>query len=130
MKYLSFIILIVTFFNPGSLLQGTIDSWPILRDPYMGQKAPSDQARIFMDGIICTASEPEMCAAFTVNGKEFYYNRLHKGKWTIFFTREINGKWIVPVPMPFCPLSEYTTLAFENSSVSTLTLMGRCRKTS
>lgn len=42
-----------------------------------------------------------MNAAFTKNGKEFYYCTKYKNTWAIFYTKEINGYWIKPKPMHF-----------------------------
>jgi len=42
-----------------------------------------------------------MCAAFTKDGKEFYYNAQYKNRWTIFLTKEINGEWTKPKPLAF-----------------------------
>jgi Tol biopolymer transport system component len=56
---------------------------------------------------------PEMCAAFTRDGKEFYFNAQSKGHWAIFQMQEINEKWTSPVPMPFT--SGYTDRDFTIS---------------
>jgi Tol biopolymer transport system component len=66
-----------------------------------------------MDGIISTKDDPEMCAAFTVDGKEFYFNRRYNRCWAIFFTKEVDGKWRAPKPMPFS--SSYTDRDFTIS---------------
>lgn len=87
--------------------------FPDLKGPYFGQKPPGKEAKIFGDGIICTLENPEMCAAVTADGREFYFNRLHEGNWVIFETREKDGKWTVPRPMPFT--STYTDRDFTMS---------------
>ena len=89
------------------------DEFPILKGPYFGQKAPVEKAEVFMDGIISTLKNPEMCAAFTKDGKEFYYNALHKNSWAIFFTKEVGGQWIKPKPLSFT--SDYTDRDFTIS---------------
>ena len=89
------------------------NDFPVLKGPYFGQKAPPEKAEIFMDGIISTLSEPEMCAAFSKDGKEFYYNAYYQGYWNIFFTREINGKWVKPEPISFA--ASYTDRDFTIS---------------
>jgi len=75
--------------------------FPVLEGSYMGQKPPGKTAELFAPGIISTLEMPEMCAAFTKDGKEFYYNAQNKDRWTIFMTREINGRWTKPKPMSF-----------------------------
>jgi len=87
--------------------------FPILKGPYFGQEAPIERAQVFLDGIISTLTEPEMCAAFTKDGKEFYYNVYYKDSWAIFTTKEVNGKWTKPKPLPFT--SDYTDRDFTLS---------------
>ena len=84
-----------------------------LRGPYFGQKAPVEQAEVFMDGIISTIKNPEMCAAFTMDGREFYYNATYKNHWTILTTKIVNGKWTRPKPIQ-CT-SDYTDRDFTLS---------------
>ena len=72
-----------------------------LSGPYLGQKCPTEQAEVFLDGIVSTMNNAEMCAAFSKDGREFYFNAQKDGNWTIFFTREVDGKWTEPKPMPF-----------------------------
>ncbi len=89
------------------------DSFPVLMGPYFGQKAPVEKAKIFMDEIISTINQPEMCAAFTPDGKEYYYNAQQEGNWTIFVTKEISGKWSKPEPIWFT--EDYTDRDFTIS---------------
>ncbi|MBN1222801.1 MAG: PD40 domain-containing protein [Candidatus Aminicenantes bacterium] len=94
----------------GFSLQG---DFPELKGPYFGRKAPLGKAEIFMDGIISELNEDEMCAAITEDGKEFYFNAYHEGNWTIYVTKEIDGQWTRPRPMPFT--SDYTDRDFTMS---------------
>jgi Tol biopolymer transport system component len=103
--------LILLFFLIQNI--GATDEWPILKGPYLGQKPPGDRVTVFMDGIICTQDNPEMCAGFAEDGKKFYFNRLNNGHWTIFYTSEVAGKWTIPKPMPFS--SVYTDRDFTIS---------------
>lgn len=89
------------------------DDFPVLKGAYLGQETPGNISKVFMDGIISTMENPEMCAAFTADGKEFYYNRLYKGRWTIFFSEEVDEKWTTPRPMPLS--STYTDRDFTMS---------------
>lgn len=84
--------------------------FPELSGAYFGKTAPKENAEVFMNEIISKLDEPEMCAAFTKDGKEFYYNALQNGNWAIFVTREINGVWTKPVPINFT--SGYTDRDF------------------
>lgn len=100
-------------------------NWPVLRGPYFGQKAPSAKASAFMDGIISSLDEDEMCAAFTADGKEFYYNAYHEGSWAIFMTKVVGGQWTRPAPMPFT--SGYTDRDFTMSPDGNKILFGSNR---
>jgi len=88
-------------------------NFPVFKGPYLGQEAPENEAQVFMDGIISTLKEPEMCAVFTKDGKEFYYNVYYKNNWAIFITKEINGQWTKPEPISFT--SDYTDRDFTMS---------------
>lgn len=72
-----------------------------LKGPYMEKKAPVKKADIFLDGMISKMNTPEMCAAFTKNGKEFYYNALYNGDWSVFVTKDSGKGWTKPAPLPF-----------------------------
>jgi len=89
------------------------EDWPILKGPYLGQKPPGKISDVFMDGIISTIQNPEMCAAFTIDGREFYFNAKKDGHWAIFFTREVDGKWNTPKSMAFSSI--YTDRDFTIS---------------
>jgi hypothetical protein len=77
------------------------DAFLALKGPFMGRQAPVKKAAVFMDGLISTKKDPEMCGTFTKDGKEFYYNALHKNEWSIFVTRETAKGWSKPVPLAF-----------------------------
>ena len=106
---------IVVHFGIGFLLIGLSlqTDFPLLEGPYLGQKPPGMTAEIFAPGIISTLEMPEMCAAFTADGKEFYYNAQHKGQWSIFMTSETNSRWTKPEPLAFT--SGYTDRDFTMS---------------
>lgn len=72
-----------------------------LSGPYFGRQPPEEKCEIFLDGIICRKDEAEMCAAFAHNGMEFYFNKMYRGKWAIFFSRESGGAWSSPQPVNF-----------------------------
>jgi Tol biopolymer transport system component len=103
-------ILCIGFLLCGLTMQ---DDFPLLEGPYMGQKPPGLTAEIFAPGIISTLEMPEMCAAFTADGKEFYYNAQHEGRWSIYLTKETNGRWTKPRPLAFT--SGYTDRDFTMS---------------
>ncbi len=76
-------------------------SFQVLRGPYMGMIAPEDKAVVFMDRLISNINTPEMCAAFTKDGKEFYYNAFFKEKWSIYATYDTGNGWTKPLPISF-----------------------------
>jgi Tol biopolymer transport system component len=84
-----------------SLIVAFQRDFPELEGPYLGQNPPGMKAQIFASGIISTIEMPEMCAAFTPDGKQFFFNALYEGQWSIFMTKETNGMWTTPKPMPF-----------------------------
>ena len=79
----------------------TQNEFPLLEGKYFGQEAPKHKAEIFMDGIISTYDKPEMCAAFSKDGKEFYFNAKYQNNWAIFVAKEIEGFWTKPKPLYF-----------------------------
>jgi len=89
------------------------NSFPMLAGPYLGQKAPSKKAELFAPGIISTISGKEMCAAFSKDGKEFYFNAIYKKTFSIYVTKEIGGNWTTPTPLYFS--NEYTDRDFTIS---------------
>ncbi len=111
--------------NSSSESKGHRNDWPVLRDPYFGQHVSSEKAEIFMDGIISLSNEEEMCAAFTADGQEFYYNAHHQDNWAIFMTKEVDGQWTRPTPLPFT--SDYTDRDFTMSPDGNKILFGSNR---
>lgn len=101
------------------------DEFPELKGPYLGQKPPGLIPEIFAPGIISKLDEDEMCAVFTADAKEFFYNAYYEGHWTIFTTKEVNGQWTRPIPMPFT--SGYTDRDFTMSPDENKILFGSNR---
>lgn len=69
--------------------------------PYDSAK-PLPQATLFEPGIISTG-DYESHAAFTPDGREMYYLKLapNFSRWTIFVSRDNNGRWSQPEVAPF-----------------------------
>jgi hypothetical protein len=76
------------------------DDFPVLQGPYLGQKPPGMTPEIFAPGIISTGYD-ERIAAFTPDGKEFYYVLYGAPHMIILFTKEENGRWTKPRVTPF-----------------------------
>ncbi len=68
--------------------------------PYLGQQPPGLKVEIFAPSLISTERN-EMNTAFTRDATELYFTRSVDNKQTIFYTREANGKWSDPAPVPF-----------------------------
>ncbi len=103
MKIDSFKILMVVFYTLILSAIGWSQTTTSLgvSGPYLGQTPPGKQAVLFADGMISKLDEPEMCAAFSMDGKEFYFNAKHENSFSIFITKEVDGKWSIPEPLPF-----------------------------
>ncbi len=71
------------------------DDFPLLKGPYLGQKPPGMTPEIFAPGIISTGYN-ERIAAFTPDGREFYYSLYGAPHMIILFTKEENGRWTKP----------------------------------
>jgi hypothetical protein len=86
------------FLISGHALQ---NDFPIMRGPYLGQKPPGMKPEVFAPGIVST-SRGEFNAAFSPDGKEFYYSVNEPGgrETMMFMTRE-NDRWTPPAPVPF-----------------------------
>jgi Tol biopolymer transport system component len=97
LTFLSISLLAVCLVFPLGEKEGFRD----LHGPFMGQTAPVKKAGLFLDGLISTPDGAEMNAAFTLDGKEFYYCALYRGEWSIFMTRDSGKGWTKPVPLPF-----------------------------
>ena len=71
-----------------------------LKGPYLGQKPPGKTPEIFAPGIISTGFS-ERIAAFTPDGKEFYYAVWGPPHGVIIHLREVNDHWTKPEVAPF-----------------------------
>ena len=89
------------------------EKFPVLKGAVFGQEMPEGKAEVFMDGIISTLHGAEMCASLTKDGKTFYYNKKVNDHWAIVMTREVDGMWMPPEPIPF--IAEYTDRDFTLS---------------
>ena len=120
----SFVILLFVSVSIAGILhaQGILKD---LKGPYLGQRAPSVKAEIFLDGIISKLDDDEMCAAVTADGMEFFYNAYYMGKWAIFMSKEVDGQWTKPAALPFTSI--YTDRDFTMSPDGNKILFGSNR---
>jgi hypothetical protein len=75
-------------------------AFPILKEPYLSQKPPGLNPKIFAPGIIST-DVCEMCIWFTPGGRELYFVRGKRFNRTIFCMKMENGLWTFPQVVPF-----------------------------
>lgn len=74
---------------------------PVLIGPYLGQKPPGTVPVVFAAGIV-SASRPEFNAAFSPDGKEFYFSVYEQsGRETMLFMRYVDNRWTAPASVPF-----------------------------
>lgn len=106
--------------NPVELNQ---DGFPILRGPYLGQKAPGLTPEIFAPGIVSIGFGEGMCN-FSPDGNEIYYNVMFslKSDWKmpIVYSRIENGVWTTPDFVSFTDmdyLQAYAFLSYEGSEL-------------
>jgi len=99
--------------------------FPVIKGPYFGKIAPVGRAEVFMNGVISILNEDKMCAAFSPDGREFYFNARYKGNWAIFMTKEVDRQWTRPKPMPFT--SDYTDRDFTMAPGGKTILFGSNR---
>lgn len=84
---------------------------PILRGPYLGQKAPGMTPEIFAPGIISNGLE-NRDVAISPDGNEMYFG-LHTPDFkysTIIVTKQIDGVWTKPEVAPFASDPRYVYL--------------------
>ena len=74
----------------------SIEDWPDIRGPYLGQEPPGMISEVFAPGIISTDIS-EINSVFTPDGDEFYFTTWTKKAGTrIMVSRQINGRWLAP----------------------------------
>lgn len=95
---IGFSLFIISCHAPMDKTQESVFSQ--LTGPYLGQDPPGTKAEVFAPNIISTAFNEAICT-FTPNGKEVFFRILGPPRGGIFFTKEVNGKWIEPQPASF-----------------------------
>jgi Tol biopolymer transport system component len=101
LKTISTIILVI--FSILYFISSTLsakDDFPVLQGPYLGQKPPGMTPEIFAPGIVSTGYN-ERIAAFTPDGKEFYFILYGAPHMVILYMKEEKGRWTRPRVSPF-----------------------------
>ena len=82
-----------------TLLIGTCSaadqSLSVLEGPYLGQVLPGMRPKVFAPGFI-SRQETEFNAAFSPDGREFYYSVAQGGSEDIYVSQQVEGKWSRP----------------------------------
>lgn len=75
---------------------------PLLKGPYLGQKAPGTVPEVFAPGVVSTVAH-EFACSFSQDGKECYFSRSHPQlkKIVIMVSRLADGAWTEPFVAPF-----------------------------
>jgi hypothetical protein len=77
------------------------DDFQVLTGPYIGQKPSGLSPEIFARGIVST-TQGEFNAAFSPDGKEFYFSVNEPGgRETMKFMKLEDDRWTHPRPAPF-----------------------------
>ena len=77
------------------------ERFPVLKGEYLGQKPPGTTPEVFAPGIVST-SRGEFNAAFSPDGKEFYFSvNEPSGRETMMFMTRKNNQWTSPQSVPF-----------------------------
>jgi hypothetical protein len=93
------ITLILLFSLPGNSVYK--EEFPVLIGPYLGQKSPGMNPKIFAPGIVST-SKSEFNAAFSPDNKEFFFSITESSRReTMMFMKCKDKKWSDPQPPPF-----------------------------
>ncbi|MBN2090584.1 PD40 domain-containing protein [candidate division KSB1 bacterium] len=93
---------LITFFSIITIMDVVAgEEFPVLKGPYLGQKAPGQDAELFAPRIVSTGLLTRDMA-MTPDGKEIYFSvaMANYSFATIIQTREINGRWTAPEVMP------------------------------
>lgn len=85
MSKVCFLLIVLSFFPYFDLTAQipSFNNFPVLKGPYFGQKPPGKTPELFAPGIISTDKNEHSYAAFSNDGKEFF--------WSIMTGREFNG---------------------------------------
>jgi hypothetical protein len=94
---------------PGLTIEGKND-FPILRDPYLGQKPPGRKAVLFNPGIF-PEGEHQGCSGFLKEGTVYIYNCMKTySDWRLrptYMTELKKGQWTKPQIAPFSGYAPY-----------------------
>lgn len=103
-----------------------IESFPVLRGPYLGQTPPGLTPEVFAPNILNTEKMGAFCSVFSPDGDEFhfaYYERKNDNSIGLAWMRRLSDVWTEPALLPFnstetdgdmCMSSDGNTLIFRS----------------
>ncbi len=68
-----------------------------MRGPYLGQEPPGMEPKIFAPGIVSNTDSLEYSGAFSPDGSEYYFYRMHPDSQSrLLFSKVVEGIWMEP----------------------------------
>lgn len=120
MKVPAFSILILLSAALISFSSAQDSGFPVLKGPYLGQKAPGADPEIFAPGIVSLPECVEYSGTFSPDGREYYFYRFSDTiPATIYGCQIIGEEWTNPEPVVFSaghPAYE-PHITFDNTSL-------------
>ncbi len=104
------VVLCLAALGAAGMLFAAADAppWPVLEGPYLGQKPPGGEPRLFAPGLVSTGMYTRDIA-MTPDGGEIYWTAA-VGSWTyvtILMSRHEEGRWTPPEVVPFATDPRY-----------------------
>ena len=112
----AFLYLLVPLTSAGSARFG----FPVIRGPYLGERAPRDRAELFSPGVISTRNHEYSPLAIRADGREMFWvvvtfdsaNRVLERR--VWHTREAEGIWSEPAPFEALPAGAHCPVLSPN----------------
>lgn len=102
MKHLKSVLLLVMILFQGTIVscQTSLNDFPVLEGPYLGQLTPGTTPLVFAPGIVSTGLYTRDIA-MSPDGKEIYFCISDATTTSILVTQLVNNHWTEPVIAPF-----------------------------
>jgi hypothetical protein len=95
-----FLLVMISLQSTNIFCQESLNDFPILKGPYLGQVPPGTTPVVFAPGIISTGLYTRDIA-MSVDGKEIYFCISDAATTSIFVTKLVNNRWTEPVIAEF-----------------------------
>ena len=95
------------------------DSFPVLEDPYLGQKPPGIAPEIFALGIVSLQRSVHSAPIFSPDASEIYWTVMNDPEpMRVVFMKQVNGVWTKPRQVPFSsPSADANPFFFGNDTI-------------